>query len=394
MNEFLSKVKIHVEGEGIFMDPIQYIDQHQETLIKSYHDLHSLAEPSWQEKRTSCYILKCLSEAEITVKTYQGHYGFIAEIPGISKKVVALRADMDALVQEVDGEVKANHSCGHDAHSTMVLYTALAIASSGIRPKHTIRFIFQPAEEKGEGALQMINDGVLENVTYLFGVHVRPSTEVPYMKASPVIVHGSAETIRGTIKGLQAHASRPQDGINVIEAAALLVQKLQQINLETDIPHSIKMTQFETNNKASNVIPETAVFAIDARAQSNDVMNELNRLTKEAVDHTMQLTETSISWSAEEFVPAATLNEKAMKLAEAAIGDVLGTENVVPVCVSQGGEDFHFYTAENPDITATMIGLGCDLKPGLHHPDMTFNLQALIYGTKILINTVMMAAEE
>ncbi|WP_458352638.1 amidohydrolase [Peribacillus frigoritolerans] len=376
------------------MDPIQYIDQHQETLIKSYHDLHSLAEPSWQEKRTSCYILKCLSEAEITVKTYQGHYGFIAEIPGISKKVVALRADMDALVQEVDGEVKANHSCGHDAHSTMVLYTALAIASSGIRPKHTIRFIFQPAEEKGEGALQMINDGVLENVTYLFGVHVRPSTEVPYMKASPVIVHGSAETIRGTIKGLQAHASRPQDGINVIEAAALLVQKLQQINLETDIPHSIKMTQFETNNKASNVIPETAVFAIDARAQSNDVMNELNRLTKEAVDHTMQLTETSISWSAEEFVPAATLNEKAMKLAEAAIGDVLGTENVVPVCVSQGGEDFHFYTAENPDITATMIGLGCDLKPGLHHPDMTFNLQALIYGTKILINTVMMAAEE
>ncbi|QYF81152.1 amidohydrolase [Brevibacterium sp. PAMC21349] len=376
------------------MDPIQYIDHHQETLMKSYHDLHSLAEPSWQEERTSCYILKCLREAGITVKTFQGHYGIIAEVPGISKKVVALRADMDALVQEVDGVVKANHSCGHDAHSTMVLYTALAIASSGIRPKHTLRFIFQPAEEKGEGALQMINDGALENVTYLFGVHVRPSTEVPYMKASPVIVHGSAETIRGTIKGLQAHASRPQDGINVIEAAALLVQKLQQINLETEIPYSIKMTQFETNNKASNVIPETAVFAIDARAQSNDVMNELNRLTKVAFEQTMEQTETSISWSAEEFVPAATLHEKAIKLAEAAIADILGMENVVSVCVSQGGEDFHFYTAENPDITATMIGLGCDLTPGLHHPDMKFNLQALIYGTKILINTVMMAAEE
>jgi amidohydrolase len=108
----------------------------------------------------------------------------------------------------------------------------------------------------------------------------------------------------------------------------------------------------------------------------------------------MEQTETSISWSAEEFVPAATLNEKAIKLAEAAIGDILGMENVVSVCVSQGGEDFHFYTAENPDITATMIGLGCDLTPGLHHPDMKFNLQALIFGTKILINTVMMAAEE
>ncbi|MFF2455485.1 amidohydrolase [Peribacillus simplex] len=376
------------------MNPIQYIDQHQESLIKSYHDLHSLAEPSWQEEKTSCYILKSLRKAGMTTKTFQSHHGIIAEIPGISKKVVALRADMDALVQEVDGVVKANHSCGHDAHSTMVLYTALAIASSGIRPKHTLRFIFQPAEEKGEGALQMINDGALEDVTYLFGVHVRPSTEVPYMKASPVIVHGSAETIRGTIKGLQAHASRPQDGINVIEAAALLIQKLQQINLVTETPYSIKMTQFQTNNNASNVIPETAVFAIDARAQSNDVMNELNRLSEKAFDQTMQQTETSISWSAEEFVPAASLHEKAIKLAEAAIGDILGRENVAPVCISQGGEDFHFYTVENPDITATMIGLGCDLTPGLHHPDMKFNLQALIYGTKILINTVMLAAGE
>ncbi|SIR58950.1 amidohydrolase [Peribacillus simplex] len=376
------------------MNPIQYIDQHQESLIKSYHDLHALAEPSWQEEKTSCYILKCLRKAGMTTKTFQSHHGIIAEIPGISKKVVALRADMDALVQEVDGVVKANHSCGHDAHSTMVLYTALAIASSGFRPKHTLRFIFQPAEEKGEGALQMINDGALEDVTYLFGVHVRPSTEVSYMKASPVIVHGSAETIRGTIKGVQAHASRPQDGINVIEAAALLIQKLQQINLDTETSYSIKMTQFQTNNNASNVIPETAVFAIDARAQSNDVMIELNRLSEEAFDQTMQQTETSISWSAEEFVPAASLHEKAIKLAEAAIGEILGTENVVPVCISQGGEDFHFYTAQNPDITATMIGLGCDLTPGLHHPDMKFNLQALIYGTKILINTVMMATEE
>ncbi|MBO0997346.1 amidohydrolase [Bacillus sp. SD075] len=376
------------------MHPIQYIDQQQESLIKSYHDLHSLAEPSWQEERTSSYIMKCLKKAGITLKKFQGHFGIIAEIPGISKKVVALRADMDALVQEVGGTVKANHSCGHDAHSTMVLYTALAIASSGIRPKHTIRFIFQPAEEKGEGALQMINDGALDNVTYLFGVHVRPSSEVPYMKASPVIVHGSAETIRGTIKGLQAHASRPQDGINVIEAAALLVQKLQQINLETETPYSIKMTQFETNNKASNIIPETAVFAIDARAQSNDVMNELNRLTKEAIDQTMEQTETSISWSAEEFVPAASLHEKAIKLAEIAIADILGKENVVPVCVSQGGEDFHFYTAHTPDLPATMIGLGCDLTPGLHHPNMKFNLEALIYGTKILINTVITATGE
>ncbi|WP_285766975.1 amidohydrolase [Peribacillus sp. SI8-4] len=376
------------------MNPVQYIEQHQESVIECYLDLHSLAEPSWQEKRTSAYLFRCLNEAGLTVKTFQNHYGIIAEIPGHSQKVVALRADMDALVQEVDGAVKANHSCGHDAHSTMVLHSALAIANSGIQPKHTLRFIFQPAEEKGEGALQMINDGALENVTYLFGVHVRPNTEAPYMKASPVIVHGSAVTIRGTIKGIQAHASRPEDGINAIEAAALLVQKMQQLNLVTESPYSIKMTQIQTNNKASNVIPETAVFAMDARAQSNDVMNELISLAKEAIDQTMAQTGTSISWSAEEFVPAATTHEKAINHAENAIGDIIGTENIVPVCISQGGEDFHFYTTHYPDIAATMIGLGCDLTPGLHHPDMKFNLNALIYGTKILIKTVMLATEE
>ncbi|WP_028402034.1 amidohydrolase [Ectobacillus panaciterrae] len=376
------------------MNPIQYIDQQHELLLKTYHDLHSLAEPSWQEEKTSRYILECLKKAGLTVKTFDSHYGIIAEIPGRSNQVVALRADMDALVQEVDGVVKANHSCGHDAHSTMVLYAALAIAYSGAQPKHTLRFLFQPAEEKGEGALQMINDGALENVSYLFGVHVRPSAEVPYMKASPVIIHGSAGTIRGTIKGIQAHASRPQDGINAIEAAALLVQKLQQIHLQTETPYSIKMTQLQTTNKASNVIPETAVFAIDARAQTNEVMDELTRLTKEAIEQTMEQTEASIFWSMEEFVPAATLHETAIKLAETAIGAIIGTENVVPVCVSQGGEDFHFYTAKHPDIAATMIGLGCDLMPGLHHPHMKFNLEALIYGAKILTNTMLLAAEE
>jgi amidohydrolase len=376
------------------MNPIEYIDRHQESLLKTYHDLHSLAEPSWQEEKTSRYILECLKKAGLTVKTFHSHYGIVAEIPGQSNQVVALRADMDALVQEVDGIVKPNHSCGHDAHSTMVLYAALAIASSGIKPKRTLRFLFQPAEETGEGALQMMNDGALDDVTYLFGVHVRPSREVPYMKASPVIIHGSAGTIRGTIKGIQAHASRPQDGVNVIEAAALLVQKLQGIQLQTETPYSIKMTQLQTENKASNVIPETAVFAIDARAQTNEVMNELKRCTKEAIEQTMEQTRAEISWSMEEFVPAATIHERAIKLAETAIGDIIGKENVVPICVSQGGEDFHFYTAKNPDIAATMIGLGCDLMPGLHHPHMKFNLEALIYGTKILTRTVLLASEE
>lgn len=375
------------------MNPLHFIDENKELLFQTYRDLHHLAEPSWEERKTSKYLVESLKRAGLMVKTFQGHYGIIAEIPGQSDQVVALRADMDALVQEVDGIVKANHSCGHDAHSTMVLYSALAIADSKIQPKHTIRFIFQPAEEKGEGALKMMEEGALDNVSYLFGVHLRPYFEIPFMMAAPVIIHGSAGTIRGTIKGIQAHASRPQDGVNAIEAAALIVRKLNQIHIETVTPYSIKMTQLQTDNAASNVIPETATFTIDARAQSNEIMDELKKWTEEIIEQTMEQTGASISWSLEELVPAATFHKKAMRLIENAITHILGEDNVIPTCVSQGGEDFHFYTAKNPELEATMLGLGCDLSPGLHHPQMNFKLEALRYGTKILTKTVLLATE-
>ncbi|WP_409304173.1 amidohydrolase [Peribacillus sp. SCS-155] len=375
------------------MNPMDYIDQHQSEIETTYHALHSLAEPSWKEEQTSRYIRERLTEAGLSVKTFSGHYGLIAEIPGQSSEIVALRADMDALVQEVDGVVKPNHSCGHDAHSTMVLYAALSIAASGVTPKHTLRFIFQPAEEKGEGALQMMNEGALENVTKLFGVHLRPKVEVPFNKASAAIMHASAGSIIGTIKGRQAHAARPKEGINAIEAAALIVQKLKQMDLQTEIPHSIKMTRLIVENEASNVIPETAVFTLDARAQSNEVMQELMRQAKEAIKESAHETGAVISLSREECLPAATLNPEAMKLAERAIAEILGKDNVTERCVSQGGEDFHFYTVKNPGLKATMVGLGCDLAPGLHHPQMSFQLKALHYGAKILTKTVLLASE-
>jgi amidohydrolase len=376
------------------LNPLEFIDQHKEDLLKTYNELHNLAEPSWEEEKTSRYIAEHLKAAGLQVKSFKDHYGLIAEIPGLSQRVVALRADMDALVQEVNGVVRPNHSCGHDGHSTMGLYTALALAASNIEPAHTLRFIFQPAEEKGEGALKMMEEGALENVKFLFGTHVRPISEVPYSKASPVIIHGSAGTIRGTIKGLQAHASRPNEGINVIEAAALLVQSLKQIELQTATPYSIKMTQLKTENEATNVIPETAFFALDVRAQTNEVMEELKQLAKEAMESASEQTGAAITWALEEFVPAATVHKKAVKIAERAIGDILGEENVVPECISHGGEDFHFYTAKNPGLAATMVGLGCGLEPGLHHPDMKFNVNALIYGAKILTQTLLLASQE
>ncbi|WP_147534671.1 amidohydrolase [Bacillus marasmi] len=376
------------------MNPNLLIDQHKESIFSTYKDLHDLAEPSWKEKMTSAYIAKRLGNAGFVVQTFPHHYGLIAEIPGSSKEVVAIRADLDALVQEVDGELKAHHSCGHDAHCTMVLHAALAIASSGIKPNRTIRFIFQPAEETGKGALQMIEDGALEGVRYLFGIHVRPDFEVPYQKAAPVIMHGSAATIKGTIKGQQAHAARPQDGINAIEVAALLITKMKRIELNTEVSHSIKMTQLRVENEASNVIPETADFTIDLRSQTDEVMAELEEQFNNIAHAVMVESGAEINYQIDFFVPAATKDQEAINIVKQAIVNTLSENNLISECISHGGEDFHFYAKQAPGITATMVGLGCGMKYGLHHPKMTFQNDALIYGTKILIHAILISMNE
>ncbi|AXI00602.1 amidohydrolase [Sporosarcina sp. PTS2304] len=372
-------------------NPIAYIKDTTEQILQTYSELHAIAEPSRQEKMTSTYLQDKLSAAGLKITTYPSHYGFIAEIPGEVEGVIALRADMDALVQEVDGVVKANHSCGHDAHSTMALYTALALSKT--RSRHTMRFIFQPAEEVAEGALQMMEEGVLKNVLFLGGVHVRPHMEVPFGKAAPVILHGSSATLLGTIIGTPAHAARPEEGNNPLEAASFLIQALRQIRLPGNKNFSIKITELH-GGETSNSIPESARFTLDVRAESNATMKTLLEKTHHVIESTGRLTNTIITYEKEGYSPAATESKIAVALAQRAIGSIVGEENVDSPCVSQGAEDFHFYTWKTPEIPATMIGLGCDLKPGLHHPQMTFNKEALLYGTQILTQLLLYADQE
>lgn len=370
--------------------PIDYIASQSENILQTYNELHALAEPSWEERETSAYLQAKLKEANVEVTSFDSHYGFIAELKGKSKDVIALRADMDALMQEVDGTIQPNHSCGHDAHSTMVLYSALALAKSNRSFHHTIRFIFQPAEEVAGGALQMIKDGALDCVKFLGGIHVRPQMEVEMGMAAPVIQHSSNATITGNIKGVQAHAARPEEGNNPIEAAAVLIQEMKELHLDHNASYSIKMTKLHAG-VASNAIPETAHFTFDLRAETNEAMEALIEEAEKIIEKTAALTSTTIAHKVEDFLPATVQHPEAIRVAKEAIADVLGEEQIKPVCISPGAEDFHFYAYHHPDLATTMIGLGCDLQPGLHHPNMEFNKAALIYGAKILTEMLMKA---
>ncbi|API93293.1 MULTISPECIES: M20 peptidase aminoacylase family protein [Virgibacillus] len=363
----------------------------EQKVKQTFQYLHTHAEISWEETETTRYIANILKENGCEVSTFPDHTGVIGRFGNFEKglPVVAIRADMDALWQEVNGTFQANHSCGHDAHMAMVLGVLWELKeNSALHESIAIKFIFQPAEEKGTGALKMVEKGVVEDADYLFGVHLRPKQETAMHHAAPVIVHGAAKTYQAKIKGVDAHGARPHLTTNAIEVGAQIVQLLNKIHLDPTIPHSVKMTNFQAGGKSTNIIPGNASFAIDMRAQTNEAMNELDKQVIAIFESLQSLYPIEIEIIENHGIAAAKTNQEAISIMETAITNVLGKEAIVPPLITPGGDDFHFYTIKKPELKATMLGLGCDLTPGLHHPQMTFNREALMNGVHILLEAV------
>lgn len=355
------------------------------TILSWYEDFHTIPEIAWKEHKTTDKIASILDELEVSYTRFSDMTGLIAEI-GKGEEVIAVRADIDALWQEVDGEWQGNHSCGHDANISMVLGTILYLKNQTLKKK--IRFVFQPAEEKGEGALRMMDKGALDDVTHLFGVHLRPIEELPIGKVSASIQHGAHVTLEGKVSGDDAHAARPHQGKNAIDVIMALHQSLKSIYLSPSESYSVKLTKVFAGSESTNIIPGTAEFAIDVRAQKNGVLKEIKAKVEKIIGHLENFHDVDIQWEWSGLTPAAEIAKEAEKIAEEAIISVVGKDALAPMVVTPGGDDFHFYTVNHPNLKATMIGIGADLKPGLHHPNMHFNKSVLEIGSQILAETL------
>lgn len=371
----------------------EIIEQIKPALDMVFNHLHENPEVSWREYKTTEYLRKFLESRGFQVQLFGDCPGLVVEV-GEGSPCVALRADMDALWQEVDGKFQANHSCGHDAHMTMGVGAMLLLQKAGFPKKGKQKFIFQPAEEKGTGALKMIEHGVLDDVDYLYGVHLRPIQEIRDGEASAAIYHGAARFLTGEIIGEDAHGARPHLGQNAIEIGASFIHEIKNIHLDPMVPHTAKMTKFHAGSDSGNIIPGKASFSLDLRAQTNEIITALGEKIETITEYLSKLYGVKISLEMKANVAAAEVDEEAQKYLEMAIVDVLGAGQLREPIVTSGGEDFHFYTLKKPNIKATMLGLGCDLKPGLHHPDMTFNREAIYSGMEILAKAVMATLEK
>src|SRR5690606_17903106 len=236
--------------------------------IDTRHHLHAHPELSYQEFETSKYVQEKLTSFGIssTVKAKTGIAGII-EGKNPAKRVIALRADMDALpIQEQnDFPYKSQnpgvmHACGHDVHTSCLLGAAKILNETKDDWEGTVKLIFQPGEEKNPGgASLMIKDGVLENPVpqAIFGLHVHPQLETGKLSFRGGKVMASADEIYITISGNGGHAAAPHTTVDTILIASQLVVALQQVisrNRNPFSPSVLSITSFH-GGFTTNVIP-------------------------------------------------------------------------------------------------------------------------------------------
>ncbi|WP_337995930.1 amidohydrolase [Oleispirillum naphthae] len=358
----------------------------QESRVREVYDaLHAMPEVGFTEVKTSAYLADALKKAGYAVQTGIGGTGVVGTLDsGKPGPVVGLRADMDALPFVIDGRKECRHACGHDAHSAMLLTAAEALAKAP-PARGRLKIVFQPAEEILTGALAMIESGAVADVEMLFGIHLRPIQEARLGQATPALRHGASTVVETVIKGVPSHGARPHLGVNAIDAAAAVVGAVNAIRLNPAQAWSAKTTKLQAGGVATNLIPDRAEMIFDLRAETNALMDELMAKLRTAVSHAAAANGAEAEVSVRGGVPAAEYDPAMVDLSREAIRAVLGDAGVLGAIVTPGSEDFHFYVGKNPKLRPAYIGLGSDLEPGLHHPEMDFDKAALPKGVAILL---------
>ena len=356
------------------------ININAEQLEKDWEALHAIPEPGFQEFQTSAYLRSRLQTLGFELKPIAGT-GILACLRGQEPgPLVGLRADMDALqFRNPDGTTSLIHACGHDAHCAMVLAAGAFAAQCGVK-KGTLYLLFQPAEETICGASRVIADGVLPKLDALFGMHLRPRTELPLGAAAAQLLHQATMPMTVTFLGKEAHGARPQLGINALSAAASCIAAVDALRLDTACSYSAKATDCTCYDNSHNVIPARCTVRFDLRAQTNalaqtliDRVRALAEAAAKAVGCGVEISQ--IRGYAAEYDPAL------VRICEQAITQTFGC--VAPPLHTLGSEDFHAYHMEYGIPTAYM-GLGADLVPGLHDRDMRFDHSCMLPGAQIL----------
>ena len=362
-------------------------------------DLHAHPELCFHENRTADVIAKQLTDWGIPIHRGLGTTGVIGILKnGTSSRAIGLRADIDALpMTEHNTFAHASkhqgkmHACGHDGHTAMLLAAAKHFA------KHrnfdgTVYLIFQPAEEGGGGAREMIKDGIFRQfpMEAVFGAHNWPGMAVGQFALKSGPAFASSNEFKITIRGKGAHAAMPHLGLDPVPVACQMVQAFQTIISRNKRPIDagvISVTMVHAG-EATNVVPDSCEIQGTVRTFTLEVLDLIEQRMKEVTEHTCAAFGATCEFEFVRNYPPTINHPAETEFTRQVMTELVGTDNVLEFEPTMGAEDFSYFLLEKPGCYF-LIGNGDgshrDSGHGmgpcmLHNPSYDFNDELIPLG--------------
>jgi len=388
----------------------QKAEQSTDKIISIRRHIHMYPELSNREYRTSEFIAQTLEQLGLEVKRGVAKTGVVGLLRGEkSGLTVGIRADMDALpIQEVNDIPYSSknpgvmHACGHDVHMAVALGTAEVLSEMRDKLKGNVKFIFQPAEEgapDGEegGASLMIKEGVLENpeVSAIFGLHIFPDLKVGTIGYNLATTMASVDKFEVIIKGKRSHGAYPWESIDPVVTASQIILGWQTIiSRQIDIRNPAVLTVgiFEIYGEPGrfNIIPEQVRLIGTVRSLSDETRKQVEEKMRKISQNIAKANDAEITlFKYVRSTPVVVNNPELVQKTLPTIKEVVGSENVISVIPSMGGEDFEFFMEKIPGFFFR-LGIRNEEKgitpSALHTADLMVDEDAIIIGVKVMAN--------
>jgi amidohydrolase len=366
-------------------------------LIEIRRHFHAHPELSGQEQQTAAYVAGVLSSSGLHVQESVGKTGIVGELTGKGEdsRLLAIRTDMDALpIQERTQLEFASHcpgvmhACGHDIHTTVGLGTAMVLSQLSEKLPGNLRFLFQPAEEIAQGASWMVQDGVMRDVSAIFGLHVFPSIPARTVGIRYGALTAAADDLEIFIQGESGHGARPHEAIDAIWIASQVIISLQQAISRTQNPLRpivLSIGQI-SGGRAPNVIADQVRMAGTVRSLHPDTHANLPEWIEGIVANICQTYGAKYEMNYRRGVPSVQNDLYLTKLVEDSCRAAWGNEQVQLIAeASLGAEDFSLYLEHAPG-TMFRLGVGFKDRPNhpLHHPQFEADEAAITTGVVTL----------
>lgn len=367
-------------------------------------EIHAHPELCFEEVRTADLIAQALTDWGIPIHRGMGKTGVVGIVKnGNSPRAIGLRADIDALpMTEHNRFAHASkhpgkmHACGHDGHTAMLLAAAKHLA----RHRNfdgTVYLVFQPAEEGGGGAREMIRDGLFERfpMEAIFGMHNWPGMQVGQFAIKNGPCFASSNEFRIVIRGKGAHAAMPHLGTDPVPVACQMVQAFQTIITRNKRPIDagvISVTMIHTG-EATNVVPDSCEIQGTVRTFTLEVLDLIEQRMKAIAEHTAAAFDCECAFEFSRNYPPTINHAAETEFARSVMAEVVGADNVLEFEPTMGAEDFSYFLLDKPGAYFLIgNGDGSHREGGhglgpcmLHNPSYDFNDDLIPLGATLWV---------